>query len=154
MLHFSNEISFQSIRCGPGNTASNYDDLGKYKDTDMCCRAHDHCDNIAAGQTKYNIRNTDIFTVLDCNCDLKLRECLRNVNSSVSNTVGSIYFTARNRCYHYDNPIVRCDDYDTGLFVHRCIRYQLNETQPKEYQWFDLPLYYDKHDRDAVEHLY
>lgn len=120
----------------------------------MCCRDHDHCDNIEAGQTKYNLKNADIFTVLDCDCDHKLRECLRKINSTVSNTVGSIYFTARDRCYHNDNPIVRCDDYDTGLFVHRCIRYKLDESQPKRYQWFDLPLYFDKDERGTEENLW
>lgn len=32
--------------CGPGNTASGYDDLGSHSDVDACCRDHDHCDNI------------------------------------------------------------------------------------------------------------
>lgn len=138
------------IRCGPGNTASSYDDLGKYKDADMCCRDHDHCDNIEAGQTKYNLTNRDMFTVLDCDCDNKFRDCLRKDNSKVSNAVGRMYFTARNHCYHNDYPIVRCEEYDTEVFLRRCIRYKLDETQSKRYQWFDLPLYNDKPERDAL----
>jgi len=32
--------------CGPGNTAANFEDLGRERETDKCCRAHDHCDEI------------------------------------------------------------------------------------------------------------
>jgi secretory phospholipase A2 len=49
--------------CGPGNTASNYNDLGFYSREDECCRAHDNCDNIAGKQTKYGLTNDDVFTV-------------------------------------------------------------------------------------------
>lgn len=61
-----------------------------------------------------------------------------------------MYFTLRNHCYHNENPIVRCDEYDTEVFLHRCIQYILDESQPRCYQWFDLPLYYDKNERDAL----
>ena len=48
--------------CGPGNTADGYDDLGPHEDVDKCCREHDHCDNIAAGESKYGLKNDDYFT--------------------------------------------------------------------------------------------
>lgn len=48
--------------CGPGNIASNYDDLGYFTKTDMCCRTHDHCDNIAAGESKDGLVNNTPFT--------------------------------------------------------------------------------------------
>lgn len=137
--------------CGPGNTAQNYDDLGNQKEVDMCCRDHDHCDNIAAGETKHNLTNRDYFTVLDCDCDRQFQKCLRNIDSKMSNRIGRMYFTLRNRCYFDDNPIVKCDEYDDEIFLHRCIHYELDNTKPKQYQWFDLPLYYSKDERDAVD---
>lgn len=48
--------------CGPGNIAPNYDDLGSLEDTDKCCRAHDHCDNIAAGKSRDGLRNDTPYT--------------------------------------------------------------------------------------------
>lgn len=116
----------------------------------MCCRDHDFCDNIPAGETKHNLTNNDFFTVLDCDCDHQFRDCLRKINSNESNRVGKMYFTLRNRCYHEDSPIIRCEDYDTEVFLHRCINYSKDERQPKRYQWFDLPLYYDRNERDAL----
>lgn len=56
-------ITFPGTRwCGPGNTANGYEDLGKFKETDKCCRDHDHCDNIPAGEEKYGLKNNDWFT--------------------------------------------------------------------------------------------
>lgn len=114
----------------------------------MCCRDHDHCDNIPAGQTKYNLTNDDFFTVLHCNCDKKFYKCLYEINSKMSNRIGKLYFTLRNRCYRNDYPIVDCAEYDTALFVRRCIHYVTNDKEPQCYQWFDLPLYYPKTQND------
>lgn len=136
--------------CGPGSTASSYDDLGSQKEVDMCCRTHDNCDNIPAGETKYNLTNNDYFTRLNCDCDREFRNCLRNINSTVSNAVGRVYFTLRGKCYYDDNPIIKCEAYDTDYFVKRCIQYELDMRQPKRYQWFDIPLYRDKDERDAM----
>lgn len=48
--------------CGPGNTAANYNDLGKHRDTDMCCREHDHCEDIVESQQMlHGVFNTDWF---------------------------------------------------------------------------------------------
>lgn len=50
-------------RCGAGDIAKNDTDLGHDKATDSCCREHDKCgDNIPAGQTKYNLTNSDQYT--------------------------------------------------------------------------------------------
>lgn len=130
--------------CGPGNTASDYNDLGSQMEVDMCCRDHDHCDNIPAGESKYNLTNDDYFTVLHCDCDKEFHKCLHDINSKMSNRIGKMYFTLRNRCYRNDYPIVECAEYDTAVFIRRCIRYITDESMAMRYQWFDLPLYYGK----------
>ena len=48
--------------CGPGDVASSYEDLGQFRETDMCCRDHDHCENIPGGGEKYGLTNNDLFT--------------------------------------------------------------------------------------------
>lgn len=49
--------------CGPGNTAANYDDLGRERETDKCCRDHDHCDEIIESHSTLHglSNNTDWF---------------------------------------------------------------------------------------------
>lgn len=46
-----------TLWCGPGNIAKNESDLGMFAGTDRCCRTHDHCDGILAGETKYGLVN-------------------------------------------------------------------------------------------------
>ncbi|WNE40226.1 MAG: hypothetical protein GBAus27B_000293 [Mycoplasmataceae bacterium] len=44
--------------CGDGDRAKDDEDLGLFKETDACCRAHDKCDsNIIAGSVKANLKN-------------------------------------------------------------------------------------------------
>lgn len=136
--------------CGPGNTASDYNDLGVENDVDMCCRDHDHCDNIPAGQTAHNLTNDDYFTRLHCNCDKQFYKCLYGINTKASNAIGYMYFYMRGKCYKEEYPIVECIDFDTQYFVRRCGRYVLDESQSKRYQWFDLPLYSTKTPSSAM----
>ncbi|CAN7939125.1 unnamed protein product, partial [Ixodes hexagonus] len=50
--------------CGAGNMANNYDDLGPHRDTDMCCRDHDHAtDSIASQQTEHGVTNGMFYTI-------------------------------------------------------------------------------------------
>lgn len=72
------------FRCGPGNTANDYDDLGNDEEVDKCCRDHDHCDNIASGEEKYGLKNDDFFTRLHCQCDKEFKSCLTKVIIVVS----------------------------------------------------------------------
>ena len=48
--------------CGAGNIAASYEDLGVNRETDKCCRVHDHCPTyIRSGETKYNLTNRSLF---------------------------------------------------------------------------------------------
>lgn len=127
--------------CGPGNTAQSYNDLGDHRDVDKCCRNHDHCDNIPAGESKNQLTNDDYFTRLHCDCDKEFYYCLHGINSTVANRMGKLYFTLRKKCYQDEHPIVECVEYDVTMFVRRCVRYMLDESLPRLFQWFDLPLY-------------
>jgi len=48
--------------CGPGNIATSYDDLGTEREVDMCCRAHDNCEEkIAPQEEAFGLRNDGVF---------------------------------------------------------------------------------------------
>jgi len=50
--------------CGPGNTASSYDDLGPDRETDICCRDHDFCPiSVDPGKEECGFKNIGHFTV-------------------------------------------------------------------------------------------
>jgi secretory phospholipase A2 len=107
-------LSFPGTKwCGPGNTASDYEDLGNDESVDRCCRDHDHCDNIASGEERYGLKNTDYFTRLHCECDKEFKQCLRKVDSRRGNYIGNFYFNLRDRCYKEQHPIVGCDEIHT-----------------------------------------
>uniref|UniRef100_A0A182FKB8 Phospholipase A2 n=1 Tax=Anopheles albimanus TaxID=7167 RepID=A0A182FKB8_ANOAL len=127
--------------CGPGNTANDYDDLGSNSEVDKCCREHDHCDNIPAGETKYGLKNDDYFTRLHCKCDRDFQQCLHRVNTTFSNKLGNFYFTVRDQCYKKQHPIVDCAEHTNKIFLRRCVRYVLDTSRSDTWQWFDLPFY-------------
>ncbi|XP_074116226.1 phospholipase A2-like [Cotesia typhae] len=79
--------------CGQGDKAENYDDLGKFNDTDICCRAHDNCPVIIkVGETCHGLTNPDASSRLSCDCDRDFYKCLKNNRNIVSKTIGTIYF--------------------------------------------------------------
>lgn len=60
------EIFLGTKWCGNGNIAEDYNDLGKFAETDACCRDHDHCgDYISAMMTKHNLTNDALYTRFD-----------------------------------------------------------------------------------------
>lgn len=138
-----NNITFPgTVWCGPGATARKFDDLGRHKDTDECCRNHDNCRYISAGETKYDLTNDGKFSIMNCECEREFKKCLRNSDDKiVSRKIGFLYFTLRNRCFKKEYPIIKCTSYEKGLFEKRCVRYDVNVTQPKLYQWFDIPFF-------------
>ncbi|XP_011564355.3 phospholipase A2 isoform X1 [Plutella xylostella] len=128
--------------CGPGNSADGFEDLGSERETDACCREHDHCpDSMEAGEKKHNLTNTAYYTRLHCDCDERFQRCLHSANTTSAGQVGSVYFNViGTKCYRYDYPIVRCAK-KSGWLRRKCIKYEFNENGQKLYQWFDVPNY-------------
>ncbi|XP_076284931.1 phospholipase A2 [Lasioglossum baleicum] len=96
--------------CGSGNVATGPEDLGKYMETDACCREHDMCaDVIEAGQTNHGLTNPSFYTRLECSCDEKFFDCLRRSEDGVGDRVGFLYFSILDtKCYREEYPIVGC----------------------------------------------
>lgn len=123
--------------CGAGDIAKNYDDLGRERETDKCCRDHDHStDNLSPLETKHGITNFMIFTMTNCPDDCKFYNCLLNVSSVASGSVGTVYFNVLGtKCYAYGYP-QKCVRYNVirvpGL-SNLCKEYKAN-TSKKE-QW-------------------
>nr|API81336.1 venom toxin [Hemiscorpius lepturus] len=95
--------------CGPGNSAKNYSDLGTLVEADVCCRDHDHCDNIASQETKYGLKNKRPFTILNCVCDEAFDKCLTDAYEKVKKKgiqdIKEFYFdTYKPKCY-----VLTCD---------------------------------------------
>ncbi|KAF8791819.1 phospholipase A2-like [Argiope bruennichi] len=137
---FSQPFIFPGTKyCGQGNIAENYHDLGIFNETDACCREHDYCDDIIRpGRTKHNLINPFGTTRLHCKCDEALRNCFRKVNSVVSNSVGYIFFSLlQTQCFDFEYPATGCLLWRRGAVRLYCVKYELQEDQPKRWQWFD-----------------
>ncbi|XP_074779040.1 protein PROCA1 [Athene noctua] len=82
-----------TLWCGAGSNADAYEQLGEHRDTDRCCRDHDHCQHVIHPFTaRYGYRNLRWHTISHCDCDLRLKECLRRVNDTASRVVGQAFF--------------------------------------------------------------
>ncbi|XP_048853372.1 group 3 secretory phospholipase A2-like isoform X2 [Brienomyrus brachyistius] len=83
-----------TLWCGTGSKAVGFGDLGVFNQTDQCCREHDHCEHtIAPFRVNFGVFNHHFFTVSHCNCDRRFRQCLLEVNDTVSHMVGFSFFT-------------------------------------------------------------
>uniref|UniRef100_A0A3B3QLY7 phospholipase A2 n=1 Tax=Paramormyrops kingsleyae TaxID=1676925 RepID=A0A3B3QLY7_9TELE len=83
-----------TLWCGTGSKAMDYGDLGVFNQTDQCCREHDHCEHtIAPFRVNFGVFNHHFFTVSHCNCDRRFRQCLLEVNDTVSHMVGFSFFS-------------------------------------------------------------
>ncbi|XP_075024787.1 protein PROCA1 [Calonectris borealis] len=82
-----------TLWCGAGSNADAYEQLGEHQDTDRCCRDHDHCQHVIHPFTaRYGYRNLRWHTISHCDCDRRLKECLRRVNDTASRVVGQAFF--------------------------------------------------------------
>ncbi|XP_068766673.1 protein PROCA1 [Struthio camelus] len=82
-----------TLWCGAGSNADAYEQLGEHRDTDRCCRDHDHCQHVIHPfAARYGYRNLRWHTISHCDCDRRLRDCLRRVNDTASRVVGQAFF--------------------------------------------------------------
>uniref|UniRef100_A0A3B1JMT9 phospholipase A2 n=1 Tax=Astyanax mexicanus TaxID=7994 RepID=A0A3B1JMT9_ASTMX len=90
-----------TLWCGRGSSAGEYEQLGMFELADRCCREHDHCSHIIRPFTvNYGVFNPSFFTISHCDCDYRFKQCLLNVNDSVSNMVGYTFFhILKLRCF-------------------------------------------------------
>ncbi|XP_078039732.1 phospholipase A2-like isoform X2 [Augochlora pura] len=127
--------------CGDGDIAKNESDLGRFNETDACCRAHDSCpEGIAAGSENYGLKNNGIFTRSACSCDREFYYCLKKAASIISTDIGTTYFNIlRPQCFKLEYPIADCEKYARRLIHDKCLQYNLDTNESPEYQWFDSP---------------
>ncbi|XP_072286319.1 protein PROCA1 [Pyxicephalus adspersus] len=92
-----------TLWCGAGNIAEKETDLGEHRETDSCCRTHDHCEHVIHPLTSdYGYWNLRWHTISHCQCDNKFKECLRNVNDTASRVVGQAFFNViRVQCFEF-----------------------------------------------------
>lgn len=121
--------------CGAGDSSNDKNDVGYFYLTDNCCRLHDLCPlSLAAQESNYGLKNNGKFTRSSCDCDTKFYQCLKNVNSMLSNQIGMFYFNVLGiQCFSYDHPITSCK----LSMKSRCLSYEKDKTKSKTYQWFD-----------------
>ncbi|KAH8294545.1 hypothetical protein KR044_012371 [Drosophila immigrans] len=118
--------------CGPGTSATNYDDLGPHVREDRCCREHDMCpDVLNVGDCRRGLCNSGTFTRSHCDCDARFRRCLQAANTETANTLGAIFYNVvQVTCFQERSPCSahqRFEDYFYGS--NQC---------PAEYRQADL----------------
>uniref|UniRef100_A0A1A9WR39 Condensin complex subunit 1 n=1 Tax=Glossina brevipalpis TaxID=37001 RepID=A0A1A9WR39_9MUSC len=128
--------------CGPGNIAANYNDLGSLREVDMCCRDHDHCEDVIMPDVRsHDLYNSDWFPIMKCSCEQKFINCLQEINSPASNSLGHFYFVGRDKCFQFGHPIVECTKYQQGIVRKRCIVYKVDTYKSKIWQLYNIPFY-------------
>ncbi|KAM8712118.1 hypothetical protein ACLKA7_012614 [Drosophila subpalustris] len=141
--------------CGPGDIAENYDDLGTDVELDMCCRAHDHCeDKIPAKQQRPDLdslSNDGLFPIFSCACEATFRQCLSMLHNMESAALGRIYFSTTNVCFARGPPVISCQEHQWDLFGKRCLSYNEDRSQAERWQFYDLPFYTHPNEEDVQE---
>merc|ERR1739847_162152 len=72
-----------------------------FRNTDRCCRAHDHCrPRIASFELKFGLVNWLPINIFTCKCDVEFGKCLKKVNNPLARAVGRIYFdVVQHHCF-------------------------------------------------------
>jgi secretory phospholipase A2 len=92
---------------------------------------------LEAQQSNFGLKNAGKFTRSHCDCDQEFYQCLKKVNTLVSNQIGLIYFNILGgQCFREEHP-VKCKKHFRG----RCVSYDKDESQSKKFQWFDNKWY-------------
>lgn len=99
-----------TLWCGVGDQARNQNEIGLFRYTDICCKQHDECPAfIKSGSEFKGLRNTGLFTRSHCDCDMKFYNCLKRIDSLISNKIGYTYFNIlRPQCFRKEFPIFGC----------------------------------------------
>lgn len=99
-----------TLWCGDGNQARSENEVGLFRNTDICCKMHDQCPSfIPSGREFKSLRNHGLFTRSHCDCDQKFYNCLKKIDSLISNKIGYTYFNIlRPQCFRKEYPIVGC----------------------------------------------
>ncbi|XP_075554665.1 phospholipase A2 hemilipin-like [Dermacentor variabilis] len=132
--------------CGAGNVASNYDDLGKAREADMCCREHDLAkESIPAFGAKRGVRNKLFYTMTSCDADKKFFNCLLKAQSFTSFSLGVGYFDIlRTKCYQYGHP-TKCTDKQTtdkAKSKRLCKKFKTDIWKSKKWRVYDPPNFF------------
>ncbi|XP_014473561.1 PREDICTED: uncharacterized protein LOC106743851 [Dinoponera quadriceps] len=112
--------------CGDGDIAEHDEDLGRLKQLDMCCRAHDKCKiSMVSGAKLGNLWNEGKFTKSACMCDFEFYDCLKATNSIISWQIGKTYFNILGpQCFYCVEPANGCNkDKDSLQCLQSCYTY-------------------------------
>ncbi|XP_076625667.1 acidic phospholipase A2 PA4 isoform X2 [Colletes latitarsis] len=119
--------------CGPGTVAESYDDLGRHRLEDACCREHDHCPiTISPQECIHGVCNRSPYTRSHCDCDAKFRRCLQNLNSEVANTLGALFFNViQVTCFKERRPCSQWqrNGYEEEVSNRLCSQYKFRPSE-------------------------
>ncbi|XP_050037151.1 phospholipase A2 hemilipin-like isoform X1 [Dermacentor andersoni] len=132
--------------CGAGNVASNYDDLGKAWEADMCCREHDLAkESIPAFGAKRGVKNMLFYTMTSCDADKKFFKCLLKAQSFTSFSLGVGYFDIlRTKCYQYGHPTKCVDKQTTDNPKSKllCKKFKTDTWKARKWRVYDPPNFF------------
>lgn len=99
-----------TLWCGGGNQARSEHEVGLFRNTDICCKVHDKCPSfIEPGKEHKGLKNNGLFTRSHCECDQLFYNCLKKIDSLVSNKIGYTYFNIlRPKCFRKQYRITGC----------------------------------------------
>lgn len=120
---------------------------------DLCCRWFLKCN--AFKRFALEIINKSYNN--HCECLYSFQNCLKDLNSTLSNEIGLLHSMDVTKCYSKDHPINKCAAIENYIQIingstffeamnrtehfNRCLKYDLNRNQPKTLQLFDAPFY-------------
>lgn len=100
-----------TLWCGSGNQARSEHEVGLFRNTDICCKLHDKCPSfIEPGKEHKGLKNKGLFTRSHCKCDQIFYDCLKNIDTLVSNKIGYTYFNIlRPKCFRKQYRVTGCE---------------------------------------------
>merc|ERR1712183_393336 len=113
--------------CGPGHNANSINDIGSDHELDSCCREHDLCpDKMMRFTSKHGLRNNNPYSLSHCECDERLYSCLKNIDTTTSNLIGTTFFTIiRTKCYKLEHPATCVS---RSFWRRRCLMYEYDSS--------------------------